>query len=282
MSVDASPSRTAVMAAVSRGRHAIEDPPAILHDPLTLELVGPAWTRIADSGDRRRSPELARQSRASMAVRSRYAEDRLALGRYGQYVLLGAGLDTYAWRHPGGLDTLTVVEVDHPASQAWKRRRLDELGLPVHERHVFAPVDFEVTSLDDGLDAAGVDRSVPTLFSWLGVVPYLTEEAVERMLRTVARWAPGSEVVLEYALPRSALDDVGLEFATMFSPVATRVGEPLRHRSTPAGAERLVTRCGLMVTDHPDRGELTERYFADRADGLRPWSVSRLLAATVP
>ena len=117
-----------------------------------------------------------------------------------QYVMLGAGLDSFAWRRPDLLGQLRVFEVDHPASQAWKLQRVDDLGLPTHEHHVFVAVDFEVQSLRDGLDAAGFDWSQPTMFSWLGVIVYLTMDAVESTLRTVAECRSGSEVVFEYVL----------------------------------------------------------------------------------
>ena len=281
--MEGSPSRTALMAAVVRARHAmVEPPPWVLEDPIALDFVGPEWRDMAAYSDAHFSPELGRQMRAGIALRSRYAEDRLEQGRFDQYVLLGAGLDSFVWRRPDLLGPLRVVEVDHPASQAWKRGRMAELGLVASRHQVFAPVDFEVESLDHGLDAVGFDRSVPTCFSWLGVVPYLTLEAVESTLRSVARCAPGSEVVMEYGLADPYLDDVGREFAAGFQKMATRVGEPLQGSWSPGDAEAVVVRCGLEVADHPDGDELVARYFADRTDGLRPWSPSRLLAATVP
>lgn len=281
--MEGSPSRTALMAAVVRARHAmVESPPWVLEDPFALEFVGPGWREMAAYTDAHWSAELGRQMRAGIALRSRYAEDRLELGGFVQYVLLGAGLDSFVWRRPELLGPLRVVEVDHPASQAWKRGRMAELGLEPSEHQVFAPVDFEVESLDEGLDAVGFDRSVPTCFSWLGVVPYLTLDAVESTLRSVARCAPGSEIVFEYGVAEPYLDDVGREFAAGFVTVATRVGEPIQGSWAPDDAEAVVVRCGLVVADHPSRDELVARYFADRSDGLRPWSPSRLLAARVP
>ena len=274
-----------MMAAVVRGRHRLEDPPPwILDDPIALEFVGPSWRDIAASSDARYSGELGRQIRASVAIRSRYAEHRLELGDFRQYVLLGAGLDSFRWRRPDLLGPLRLFEVDHPASQAWKRERMVQLGLEASEDQVFAPVDFEVESLDDGLDAAGFDWKQATLFSWLGVIPYLTIDAVEATLRTISRCRPGSEVVLEYGLAEPFLDELGRAFATGFSPLATRVGEPLQIGGgwSPLEAEDVARRCGLTVIDHPSRNELVGRYFSDRADGLRPWSVSRLMAAGVP
>jgi methyltransferase (TIGR00027 family) len=272
-----------MMAAVVRGRHRLEDPPPwILDDPIALEFVGPSWKEMATSSDARWSNELSRQMRAGIATRSRYAEDRLDLGDFQQYVLLGAGLDSFPWRRHELLGPLRIFEVDHPISQAWKRERIDALGLPTSEHHVFAPVDFEVESLEDGLGAAGFDWTQPTIFSWLGVIPYLTITAVEATLRTIAMCQSGSEVVFEYGLAHRFMDEFGREFFSGFSTVAAKVGEPLRTGWSPDGAEQVVARCGLRVADHPSRDELVDRYFGGRADGLRPWSASRLMAASVP
>jgi O-methyltransferase involved in polyketide biosynthesis len=138
--------------------------------------------------------------------------------------------------------------------------------------------------LGGGLDAAGFDWGEPTLFSWLGVIPYLTIDAVEATLATIARCRSGSEVVFEYGLAPPFMDDLGREFVAGFAPLATGVGEPLRTGGgwSPAEAEQVVERCGLRVVDHPSRHDLVDRYFGDRTDGLRPWSVSRLMTAAVP
>lgn len=281
--MEGSPSLTALMVAVQRGRHRLEDPPPwIMDDPFALVMVGPTWPDLAAASRSRYSDELGRQIRASIAARARYAEHRLDIGSFAQFVLLGAGLDSFAWRRPDLLGPLRVFEVDHPASQAWKRGRAVELGLPDSEHHVFAPVDFEVQSLRDGLDEAGFDWSRPTMFSWLGVVPYLTASAVEATLRTIATCRTGSEVVFEYGLDRDHMDDMAREFSTSFSLVTTRVGEPLHGGWSPSEAEAAVTRCGLRVADHPAQHDLVDRYFADRSDGLEPWHASRLMAATVP
>jgi methyltransferase (TIGR00027 family) len=143
-----------------------------------------------------REPVL-RGSIAGAATCSRYAEDRLNES-FSQYVVLGAGLDSFAWRRPDLLSSLRVFEVDHPATQDWKRERVAALNLPSSDRHVFAPVDFETATLRDGLTAAGFDWSAPTLYSWLGVTFYTPLDAVEATLREVAAGASGSEIVMGY------------------------------------------------------------------------------------
>jgi methyltransferase (TIGR00027 family) len=280
--MEASPSTTAMMTAVARGVHRLEDaPPWILDDPFALVLVGPAWRQI-DERLRSRFPDrLMRQIRAGIALRSKYAEQRLMEGRFSQYVMLGAGLDSFAWRHPDLVGPLDLFEVDHPASQAWKHQRVIDLGLPVHDHHVFAPVDFENESLRQGLDMAGFDWTKPTMFSWLGVTVYLTAEAIEATLRTVASCATRSEVVFTYSPADDAADDDWREFVEIMTPIASAAGEPLRSGWSFSDIESLIDRCGLRVADHPNHEELIRRYFADRADALKPWR-GCLVAAVVP
>jgi len=277
--MEASASRTALRVAVGRGLHRLWDaPPWILDDPFALILVGPEWQELVGSS----SNPVLRQAIAELVVRSRYAEDRLARGTFSQYVILGAGLDSFAWRRPDLLRSLRVFEVDHPASQAWKRQRIDKLGLPTSDQLVFAPVDFEVQSLHDGLDAAGFDWTQPSMFLWMGVAMYLTVDAIEATLRTVAECRSGSAIVFDYFVTDPYLDDVGREHLAVWLPIAARAREPVQTRWSPTEAEQVVLRCGLQVADHPSRDELVRRYFADRTDGLQPVSSSRLIAATVP
>lgn len=220
--------------------------------------------------------------RASIVTRSRFAEDRLERGGFRQYVLLGAGLDSFPWRRPDLLGSLRVFEVDHPASQEWKRERLQELGLSSPPNHVFAPVDFESESLKSGLDAVGFDWAQPTFFSWLGVIPYLSTSAVASTLEMIASCGSGTEVVLEYGLSDAHMDDAGREFVQAFRAIATKVGEPLQHAWSPAEAEAFVVNSGFAIADHPQRADLVDRYFANRTDGMLPWSIGGLMAAAVP
>jgi methyltransferase (TIGR00027 family) len=272
-----------MMAAVTRGCHRLDDPPPwIIDDPFALLLVGPEWQEMADDRRQRYPEEVDRQVRAAVIVRSRYAEERLQMGHFTQYVILGAGLDSFAWRRPDLVGPLRLFEVDHPASQAWKRQRVGDLGLPVSDEHVLTPIDFEVQSLRDGLDDVRFDWNEPALFAWLGVVPYLTQDAVDATLRTVAMCASGSEIVLEYGVPDCDLDDVGRQFRDAFLPIATLVGEPVHTRWSAKEAEQHVLRCGLRVADHPSRSDIDVQFFAGRTDGLRVWTNSRLIAASVP
>jgi methyltransferase (TIGR00027 family) len=277
------PSATAMAVAVSRGSHRADDePPWVLDDPYALMLAGPAWPDIRASDEAVFAEPVRRQSRSSIVVRSRYAEDRLLAGCHRQYVILGAGLDSFAWRRPGLLGPMRVFEVDHPATQAWKRARADDLGLPIGEGHIFVPVDFEAEPLEAALNQARLDWSQPVFFSWLGVIIYLTTGAVEATLRTIAACAPGSEAVLSYDASAPFLDETAREMVKTESEMVAAAGEPYRLTFSPAEAETLVTRCGLAVAEHLTPDDLYERYFSGRPDGLRPSTAERLMAARVP
>jgi methyltransferase (TIGR00027 family) len=272
-----------MMAALARNDHRLIDaPPWVLDDPLALVLIGPAWREIEAAVRTSLREPVVREGVAGVVTRSRYAEDRLVAGSFSQYVILGAGLDSFAWRRPDLLRSVRVFEVDHPASQAWKRQRVTDLALPVTDGHVFAPIDFETATLSDGLTAAGFDWSRPTLFSWLGVTFYLTQAAIEATLRTVAICPAGSEVVLTYCPTSEFLDAIGSEFLVTMSAIASASGEPIQSRFAPADLETIIHSCGLRPIDHPTREDLIDRYFSERADRLKPYTVERLLAAVVP
>lgn len=217
-----------------------------------------------------------------MAARSRFAEDELALSiRRGvrQYVILGAGLDTFAYRNPYPEGTLRVFEVDHPATQAWKRARLAEVGIALPPDLTFAPVDFETQTLAEGLHAAGFDPGTVTFFSWLGVTPYLTTEAVLATLRFIASTPQKGGVVFDYAISPSLLNTVQLR---VFDALASRVaaaGEPWRAFFDPAILKQDVEAMGFSQVEDLGQEEINARYFQDRRDGLRVGSLAHLMSA---
>jgi methyltransferase (TIGR00027 family) len=280
--MEAAPSRTAMLAAVARGLLRMEAmPPWVLDDAFALVLVGPAWQELRKGLISLFPTEVVREVLAAVCTRSRYAEDRLAAGAFAQYVILGAGLDSFAWRRPDLLRSLRVFEVDHPASQAWKLERVSDLALPLSDSQVFVPVDFEAESLRDALRTAGFDWDQRALFSWTGVAPYLTASAIASTLRTIAGAATGSEVVFSYRTEEPVLDEAGREFIRIYAPLAASLGEPLQPGWPVIEIDRLISRSGLKVVDHPARADLEERYFADRTDGLRPYNVETLVTARV-
>lgn len=273
-------SATATGVAVARSAHrSCDQPPWVLDDPFALQLAGPRWAEIQSASEAAFPETALRQSRASVVARSRYAEDRLVSGGYRQYVILAAGLDSFAWRRADLIGWLRLFEVDHPASQAWKLGRIAELDLPVRDGHVFAPVDFETTPLWEGLTRAGLDWSQPAFFSWLGVIIYLTPEAITATLNTVSGCGTGSEIVLSYDAPDAFLDDTAREMVQIEARQVAATGEPYTTRMSPAQAETLIESAGLEVVEHLAPQALYDRYFAQRSDGLRPSTAERLIAA---
>jgi methyltransferase (TIGR00027 family) len=260
------PSKTAFRVALRRAVHQVLDRPPVLDDPIAVPLLGARFQfdRIREMGP------IARAFRAYMAVRSRYAEEQLALSvakDVHQYVILGAGLDTFAYRNP--FPQLKVFEVDFPATQEWKRTLLHEAAIPVPAAFRFVPLDFEHKTLAEGLTEAGLDFSRPAFFSWLGVVPYLSIEAFRATLRTIANFPAGTGVSFDYGISREAL---GLLQRMAFDALAARVskaGEPFRLFFTPDELDAEFRRAGFRRFEQRGSDELNDLYFAERADGLK-------------
>ncbi len=278
-----SPSQTAVLTAAARALHREEPPPWVLDDHLALDLAGDEGVSIAGRLRDELSAENLLTFSRWMCVRARLAEDvveRAVADGIRQYAILGAGLDSFAYRRPDLLAGLRVFEIDHPASQAWKRERLAELGVDLPANLVFAAVDFERHTLRAGLQAAGFDFTARAVFSWIGVTMYLTLAAIEATLETVAACPPDSRIVLTYNLPPSALEGQGRAIESRMSRLVGEVGEPWISLFTPAEAEVLLRRCGFGAVDHFGPAEAVRTYFAGRPD-VRLGMPQQLLVATV-
>jgi methyltransferase (TIGR00027 family) len=218
-------------------------------------------------------------------MRSRFAEDGLAAAvarGVRQYVLLGAGLDTFAYRAGESFSAVTVFEIDHPATQAWKRSRLAEAGIAVPSNVTYAPINFESETLAFGLTRAGFDFSRPAFFAWLGVTPYLSQATVMDTLNfIVTSTAPGSEVVFDYTQPVEALDAAQrANFEAMAERVAA-AGEPFKSSFEPATLARDLYALGYAAVEDFDASALNPRYFANRADGLKLRGRAHVLKARV-
>jgi methyltransferase (TIGR00027 family) len=271
-------SRTALGVAIRRVAHQLADHPPVLIDPIAVRLIGDHYPRHME----RAMHTVARDFRCFMAVRSRVAEDRLAeavAAGVTQYVVLGAGLDTFALRNP--FPALRVFEVDHPATQKWKRAMLKRAQLHEPETMRFVPLDFEHKTLAAGLREAGFDATQPAFFGWLGVVPYLTLAAFHATLGTIAALPAPSGVCFDYSLPRERLSPLG---RTAFDRLAARVaaaGEPLQLFFTPEAMAEEVHRAGFHRWEELTAEHLNERYFKDRADGLKlsPLGLGRIVTA---
>ncbi len=273
------PSSTALGAAVQRAVHQIVDDPRVLEDPFAVRIVvgsegAPALQLAADRS--------SRGLRAYIAMRSRHAEDRLveAVARgVRQYVLLGAGLDTFACRNPHADRGLRVFEVDHPATQAWKRERLAAAGITAPASLTFVSVDFETQRLADRLRESGFNFSEPAFFSMLGVVIYLTEEAMTETLRFVASCAPGSEVTFSFTVPASRLDAAALARRERSMAAMAALGEPWRTFLEPGEVPGRLRALGFGHVDVLTPERANQRYFQDRIDGLRVPGSSHMATA---
>jgi methyltransferase (TIGR00027 family) len=268
---EAIPSRTALRVALRRAAHQLHDErPLVFDDPLAVPILGAEFhEELQRTPDKEKRPFSA-ALRAFMVVRARLAEDVLAAGvaKQGvtQYLVLGAGLDTFAYRNPYA--DVRVFEVDHPATQAWKRERLAAANIPVPDTLRFVPVDFERQLLKDELLAAGFDRHAPTVTAWLGVVPYLTPEAFRATTEMLGSFARGSGVVFDYSQPREVLP---WREQLMLDSLAQRVaqaGEPFQLFFTPETLASELERSGLRVVEDLDGAALSARYMAGRCDGL--------------
>jgi methyltransferase (TIGR00027 family) len=269
--------------AAARAAHLIVDrEPWIFEDTLAAVLLGDLAEELIDNHrDAGQARELAAM-RVAMTGRSRYTEDRLAEScRRGitQYVLLGAGLDSFAYRSPLA-SGLRVFEVDHPATQAWKRERLTAAAVPVPDWVTFVEVDFTVDALGDRLTAAGFDSSRPAFVSWIGVTQYLPSDAIAATLDVVAGFCPGSELAVEYMVPPAMRDGLGSALADFYMPRAAAMGEPWLTFLTPAAAAGLLAARGMVVTDDVGRVDQVGAPLWKRSDGLRPYELGRVALAT--
>jgi methyltransferase (TIGR00027 family) len=265
------PDQTAVRVALWRALHVLADPPPhVLEDEVGLRLAAP------DDGWRHRQDmDLAFTSgfRAHVVARSRFIEDLVAeqaARGVDQYVLLGAGLDTFAQRRPDVASRLRVFEVDQPRPQAWKRRRLTELGYGVPDWLRLVPVDFEAGgSWRDEIAAAGFDAARPAVVASAGVSMYLTREANAATMRDLASLAPGSTVALTFQLPAALVDERDRRGRQLAVDGASRSGTPFISFFTPAEMLALAREAGFTDARHVSGAALNERYFGGRGDGLR-------------
>ncbi|SEC84788.1 methyltransferase, TIGR00027 family [Rhizobiales bacterium GAS188] len=255
-------SLTAGHVARLRAAHQLLEDGAIFSDPLAVPILGESADAICREVSER--PEL-RALRLFVAVRSRFAEDSLAGAverGVRQAVILGAGLDTFGLRNPHADNGLRVIEVDHPATQAWKRERLDKAKLSVPEALSFASVDFERQALFDGLCGAGFKRELPAFFMWLGVVPYLSRDAVFATLYSISALAD-VEVVFDYAEPAEAYPAARRAgFEAMAARVAA-LGEPWLSFFDPAKLRSELAPLGFSEIEDLDPREIAIRYFGE-------------------
>jgi methyltransferase (TIGR00027 family) len=262
------PSHTAFRAAAHRAAHQTEEGGRIFTDPLAAALLGEPAAAVFGG-------ELGRPATRSMrlfiAARSRFAEETLAAAvarGVRQYVVLGAGLDTFAHRNPFAGEGLRVFEVDHPATQGWKRRRLAGAGLAAPASLTFAPVDFERQTLAEGLAAAGFDAGAPAVFAWLGVVVYLTRAAVLETLGFIGGLPAGTEAVFDYGVPLTAYPPEQRPYQARRIERMAAIGEPWITRFDPAELAGELRRLGFDALEDLGPSEIARHFFGEiRPDG---------------
>jgi len=273
------PSRTALGAAAHRAAHQLLEDGRIFEDPLALRILGQdAETVVREAQEH----PFKRAMRLFIAARTRFAEDALAAAverGVSQLVILGAGLDTYAYRCPFG-GRLHIFEVDHPATQAWKRQQLAAAGIPVPGSLTFAPIDFERRTLSDGLTSAGFDPEVQTFFTWLGVVPYLTEEAIWSTLAFIAGLPNGAHVVFDYGDPPESLSSEVRNVLENYAERVASLGEAWVSHFEPETLRAKLTDLGFSQIEDLGPRQISARYFAGRPGSPRDRGGHILRAST--
>jgi methyltransferase (TIGR00027 family) len=280
---DAKPSRTAQRVAIRRAAHQLLDYPKVFEDPLAVAIAGTEASAEIGAATGA-EPSFSRSLRAFLVVRSRYAEDQLArsVGRgVRQYVVLGAGLDTFAYRNPLRSSGLHVFEVDHPATQEWKRAQLHDAGIAIPPDMTFAAVDFERQSLENGLLEAGFNQHQPAFFSWLGVTPYLSRPAFDATIQFIAQMPSGSGVVFDFAVERRFLSPMQQLALDAMSARVARAGEPFQLFFDPTALASDLGRLGFGGIEDLNGDDINARYFAGRSDGLAVSGGGHLLSAWV-
>jgi O-methyltransferase involved in polyketide biosynthesis len=291
------PSRSAHWVAALRAVHQLLDEPLVLPDPIALPLLGASAQAALREDPFALNDPISRGLRAALVARSRFVEDelshRVAAG-VRQYVLLGAGLDTFAYRNPWPVDPrspqpsgdhgfadrhLRVFEVDHAGTQRWKQQLLAEAGIRVPAELSFVPLDFERDDLVGALTLAGFRADEPACISWMGVTTYLTTDAVLRMLRAMAGLAPGSCVCFDYRVPGAMLDPVERAILEVIGLKAAAAGEPWLSAFDPTQLQAQLLEAGFSSADSTTPDELNARYFARRKDGLRTGGGLRIMCA---
>lgn len=270
-------SRTAEAAAAMRARHYMYESPVIFQDPFALDLTSPAWRRIVRSRPLHwlvfeRLLSALRRVGAQIVVRSRYAEDVLEqsiAARIRQYVIVGAGFDSFALRRRDLESKIRIFELDHPDTQRTKLERLGRVGAPSNLE--FVSIDFERETVADALARSTFERERPAFFSWLGTTMYLSNSATRQTLAAIARFAaPGSELVFDYLIPDALLSEADKVKVEKLRRLMQRQGEPLIGSLDPNDLSVMFASVGLELVENFTAAQQEQRYFANRYDGLLP------------
>jgi methyltransferase (TIGR00027 family) len=273
-----------VRTAMHRAAHQILDRPLIFEDPIAVGLIPECSEQAIRDNPNEYSGPTQGLLRAVFAVRSRFAEDRLAAAAargVGQYVIVGAGLDTFPWRQPPFARSMRIFFLDHPPTLAWSMQRFRERGLPAPPNVAFVAADLEAHELGARLDEHGFDRGKATFLSVLGVTQYITRSALEALFGFSASLPAQSEIVSSFAPPDDELDHQELAGRNWGVTVTAPSGEPWLTRLSASEVFGLLTRLGFGEAFHLSKKRLRERYFSDRNDALKANGIDDLFAAVV-
>jgi methyltransferase (TIGR00027 family) len=277
------PSRSALSVASLRAVHQLLDEPLVMPDPIALPLLGASTEAALRDDPFALNDPVPRGLRAALVARGRFVEDELSscvAAGVRQYVVVGAGLDTFAYRNPYRDEGLRVFEVDHPGTQRWKQQLLAEAGIDVPDSLTFVPADFEHDDLGSALRQAGFRAEQAACVGWMGVTMYLTAEAVASTLRTVAGFAAGSRLWFDYRVPVTMLDPVERAIGAVIEQRVAALGEPWLSTFDPAVLQRQLLESGFSTAESVGPEVLNARYFARRNDGLRTGGGTRIMCAT--
>ncbi len=272
-------SKTADAAAACRAWHLRYSPSPVFKDPFAFQLTSGGWrfilnSRILSHIVVNKVFKSLRPIFAEILGRARYTEEQLSKSiskGLSQYVVLSAGLDSFALRRKDLFETLKVYEVDHPASQVYKQKRLSELKLDIPDNLEFVSVDFEKESLTDGLARSSYSDKHRAFFSWLGTTPYLTQDAVFQTLSKIAAIAaPGSELVFDYMIPKKHIEPAGLPTVEALERFVARRSEPFLSSFDPFELPQEACRLGFELIEQVSAQQLFDKYFSGRQDNLKP------------
>lgn len=296
--IEGKPSQTALMVAVMRAHHYLTaGEPKILYDDMAMGLTGLTEAQIigaqeaqtaqfAALSDQATAELFVRRISHSVCMRSRLVEGQFERGlqeNLQQLVILGAGLDSTAYRFADKAKHIDMFEVDYPSTQAWKKERLAALGVEIPANLKFVTYNFENQTLMEALLAGGVVKDKVTLFPWLGVQPYLTDETIRSTFRTLAAFAPGSEVVMDFVAPKyAANDDINADGLEQLSEVVASMGEPFKSRYTADELSALMIDTGFGEATIYSAGDVAKRFLGDNPEAYSmPSDVEALASARV-
>jgi methyltransferase (TIGR00027 family) len=276
------PSRTALWVATLRAVHQLLDEPIVFEDPVAIQILGNQLSNAVQQDPFQFNDSMSRGLRAALVLRSRVAEDGLNQAVQAdvlQYVILGAGLDTFAYRNPYRPLGLRIFEVDHPSTQLWKKALLNEAGIAVPLFLTFAAADFETTTLKDSLSEAGFRLDQPAYFSWLGVTHYLSEKAIFNTLRFVSSLPMGTEIIFDFRIRSELLNLIDRVLNDYLAQHSATMGEPWKSAFDPPNLQAKLLKMGFRKAEDLSSAELNQRYLSRRKDGLHVGDGFRMMHA---